>query len=87
MKEETKCSLYTSTKIYLYKYSITIAYQQFFFKYIYLYGKTNQLQKCQVNSERVPVTLIQKTKKAGAKQSDVACDEIVIVNHDEVGFK
>lgn len=28
-----------------------------------------------------------KQKKAGAKQSDVACDEIVIVNHDEVGFK
>lgn len=31
MKEETKCPLYTSTKIYLYKYSITIAYQQFFY--------------------------------------------------------
>lgn len=36
MKDETKCSLYTSTKIYLYKYSITIAYQQFFLS-IYIF--------------------------------------------------
>lgn len=35
MKEETNCSLYTSTKIYLYKYSITIAYQQVFYIYIF----------------------------------------------------